>query len=278
MHDGPGVRTTVFLAGCPLSCAWCHNPEMRPASPRLLFFRRKCVLCGACAAVCPAGVHSVANGEHEIDRASCAACGACVEACVAGALEFSSRWMSVGEIMSVVLRDRAFYGERGGMTLSGGEPLAQPRGAMALLRACREAGISTAVETCGHFDPAILPELVPLVDTFLWDVKDTDSARHRRFTGVGNELILDNLRRVDALGATIRLRCILVAGVNDGDDRFAATARLRDSLAGCVGVDILPYHSFGDAKAEFAGLPCDAHPEWIPTEDAVRRAREPRVR
>ncbi len=274
MHDGPGVRTTVFLAGCPLSCAWCHNPEMRPASPLLLFFRRKCVSCGACAAVCPAGVHTVANGEHKIDRASCTACGACVGACPAEALAFSFRRMSVGEIMSVVLRDRAFYGERGGMTLSGGEPLAQPRGAMALLRACREAGISTAVETCGHFDPAILPELVPLVDTFLWDVKDTDGERHRRFTGVGNELILENLRRADALGAAIRLRCILVAGVNDGDDRLAATSRLRDSLAGCVGVDVLPYHSFGDAKAEFAGLPRDAHPEWIPGEDAVRHARK----
>lgn len=239
-----------------------------------MFFRRKCVSCGACAAVCPSGVHKVADGGHEIDRASCVGCGACVGACVAGALAFSFREMSVGDIMPVVMRDRAFYGERGGMTLSGGEPLAQPKGAMGLLRACREAGISTAVETCGHFDPDILPELVPLVDAFLWDVKDTDGGRHRRFTGVGNELILDNLRRADALGATTRLRYILVAGVNDDDDRLAATARLRDSLAGCAGVDVLPYHSFGDAKAGFAGLPCAAHPEWIPTDETVRRARK----
>ena len=274
MHDGPGVRTTVFLAGCPLECAWCHNPEMRSFEPRLLFYRKKCVTCGACAAVCPAGAHKISDGGHTIERDKCVGCGACVQACAAGALSFSSSEMTVGEIMSTVVRDRAFYGERGGITLSGGEPLSQGTGAIALLRACREAGITTAVETSGFFDPAILSDLVPLVDTFLWDVKDTDGERHRRFTGVTNERIIANLRRADELGAKIRLRCILVAGVNDGGDRLEETARLRDSLAHCVGVDVLPYHTFGAAKAEFAGLDCGQRDEWVPSDDAVRRARE----
>ena len=274
MHDGPGVRTTVFLAGCPLDCAWCHNPEMRSFEPTLLFYAKKCVFCGACAAVCPVGAHRVADGGHSLDRSLCVGCGACVDACAARALEFSFREMTVDAIMSVVERDRAFYGERGGVTLSGGEPLASPEGSLALLRACREAGISTAVETSGYFDPAILPALVPLVDTFLWDVKDTNAERHLRYTGVTNERILENLRLADSLGAAIRLRCILVAGVNDGDDRLEATARLRESLTHCVGVDVLPYHTFGEAKAIFAGLDRPQNEAWIPSDEAVRRWRE----
>ena len=297
MHDGPGVRTTVFLAGCALDCAWCHNPEMRSSVPTLLFYAKKCVLCGACVAVCPVSAHTIAECgdtahgpdsgaaptrtadrggalEHTIDRSACVGCGACVRACAAKALAFSSREMTVGEIMATVERDRAFYGERGGITLSGGEPLCQPSGALALLRACRDAGITTAVETSGYFDPAILADLVPLVDTFLWDIKDTNDERHRRYTGVPNGRIIDNLRRADALGAKIRLRCILVAGVNDDDDRLDGTARLRDSLAGCVGVDVLPYHTFGEAKARFAGVERPLREEWIPSSEAVRRARE----
>ena len=274
MHDGPGVRTTVFFAGCGLDCAWCHNPEMRSFEPRLLFYAKKCVLCGACAAVCPADAHRIADSRHTIRREACLDCGACVDACAAGALERSFREMTVGEVMAIVERDRAFYGERGGVTLSGGEPLAQPEGAIALLRACREAGITTAVETSGCFDPAILATLVPLVDTFLWDVKDTDSERHRRYTGAPCEPLLDNLRRADELGAAIRLRCILVAGVNDGDDRLEATVRLRDSLARCVGVDVLPYHTFGEAKARFSGVDRPQREDWIPSDDAIRRARE----
>ena len=274
MHDGPGVRTTVFLAGCPLDCAWCHNPEMRSFEPTLLFYAKKCVLCGACEALCPAHVHKLADGGHTIERASCVSCGACVDSCAAKALSFSSRKMTVEEIMAIVERDRAFYGGRGGITLSGGEPLSQPDGALALLRACRDAGITTAVETSGYFDPAILDALVPLVDTFLWDVKDTDAERHRRYTGATNERILENLRLADGLGASIRLRCILVAGVNDGDDRLEATARLRDSLTHCVGVDVLPYHTFGEAKALFAGLDRPQKDEWIPSDEAVRHARE----
>ena len=264
MHDGPGVRTVVFLSGCPLRCMWCHNPEMQSAGARLMYYSKKCVLCGKCVAVCPVGAHRIKNGEHLIDRSLCAVCGRCVDACPAGALSVCGRVMTVGEIAETVARDRAFYGERGGITLSGGEPTFQPEGALAMLRACREAGIGTALETCGHFPASLVSELVPLVDTFLWDIKDTDSARHLRCTGVSNEQIIENLRAADSLGAATRLRCILVAGVNSGDAHWEAVARLRDSLRGCVGVDVLPYHTIGGAKAGFAGLADTSDEKYIP--------------
>ena len=181
--------------------------------------------------------------------------------------------MTVGEAMSVIERDRAFYGEVGGATLSGGEPTAQSDGALALLRACREAGISTAIETCGFFPAGLVPRLAPLVDTFLWDVKDTDPERHRRYTGAPLEPIIDNLLAANALGAAIRLRCVLVAGVNDGDEHWEAVARLRDRLHNCVGVDVLPYHAFGAAKAEFAGLDGAANEAMIPSEEQIARAK-----
>ena len=273
MHDGPGVRTVVFLSGCPLRCLWCHNPEMQSGEARLMYYAKKCVGCGACGAVCPGGVHRFDGGAHTLDRARCSACGRCAEACPAGALSICGREMTVAEVTAQIERDRAFYGERGGATLSGGEPTAQSDGTLALLRACREAGITTAIETCGFFPASLIPSLVPLVDTFLWDVKDTDSERHRRYTGVPNEPILENLRSADALGASIRLRCVLVAGVNDGDEHWEQIARLRDSLRGCVGVDVLPYHTFGGAKARFAGMSDASDDAMIPTAEQIERAK-----
>ena len=263
MHDGPGIRTVVFLKGCPLRCEWCHNPETQSHRPELLFYGKKCLLCGMCARVCPNGVHAF-EGDHTLDRTRCVACGRCCEVCPTGALEICGKPRSVEELLHEIEKDRAFYGSDGGLTISGGEPFMQAEGSIALLKACREAGLSTAVETCGQFNSEIIPQIVPLVDLFLWDVKDTDRERHRQYTGQYNDLILSNLHAVDALGGKTRLRCIIVNTVNNNQEHFDRLERLKATLTHCEGIERIPYHAYGGAKAVFIGRPDNGRTEWIP--------------
>ncbi len=264
MHDGPGLRTTVFLKGCPLRCAWCHNPEAQRAGAELLFYETKCIRCGACSALCKTGAHEVAE-KHRIHRQRCLACGACADACPCGALSLCGKEMTTDEILAVAERDRAFYGETGGVTLSGGEPFAQGEKTVALLRACKEAVFSTAVETSGYADPETLRRAVPYVDLFLWDVKDTNGDRHQRYTGVSNQPILANLRMVSEMGARIRLRCILVNGVNTDPCHYGTVADLAGEIKNLEGIEILPYHAYGGGKTVFLGEADNGRADWIPT-------------
>ena len=270
-HDGPGIRTTVFLKGCPLHCLWCHNPETQ--SPRQEFFYTPqfCLGCGACTSVCPHGVHTL-TPSRSIDRTRCRGCMACADACPSGALEACARMMSPGAILDEVLKDRAFYGSQGGLTLSGGEPLLHGRAVLPILAGAKAAGITTAIETCGVFDADLLDELVPLTDLFLWDVKDTAPARHQAYTGGKLDTVLSNLRKADALGAKTHLRCIMVAGVNLNDAHLSALAALYHTLHHCEGIELLPYHTYGDAKNTQLGRAGTAHPEWIPTDGQMSRA------
>ncbi len=268
-QDGDGVRTVVFFKGCPLRCEWCHNPETKHSGSELYFNEKLCIGCGACVGACLSGAHSITQRGHLINRYVCQKCMRCAEVCPGGALEAVGDEKSADEIMAVVMRDLAFYGERGGITLSGGEPLAQADVALELLTAARSAGITTAVETSGYFDTDMIDRLCDKVDLFLWDVKDCLDERHKRYTGVSNKLILDNLRMADDRGCRIRIRSILVSGVNDDEANYSGIASLYSSLRNCEGVEILPYHTYGSGKNLLLGGADNAHRDWIPTAERV---------
>lgn len=271
MHDGPGLRTVVFLKGCPLRCAWCHNPETQSGHTELLFDRKNCIGCRACG-VCANNVHAFL-GEHRLDFSECTACGKCTKLCPTGALSLSGSSYTDDEVFEIVAKDRDFYGKTGGVTISGGEPFCQPQGVISLLKACKDRGINTAAETCGYFSSDILPDAVPVTDLFLWDIKLTDPEAHKRFTGVSNELILSNLRSADRLGARTRLRCILLNGINTDTAHYDAVAEIVFSLEHCEGVEFIPYHAYAGSKAVMIGREDNGIADWIPSDEALNQAR-----
>ena len=254
LGDGPGIRTTVFMKGCPLNCLWCHNPESKNAYPELMLYPDKCIGCGSCLKVCPKGLHTIGEqGEHLIDREKCARCFACSESCV-GALEAAGKEMSVEEVLTEVLKDNAFYlNSGGGMTLSGGEPLMHFDFSLALLQSAKERGLHTCIETCGYAPWEHIEALIPYVDIFRWDVKEIDPARHKEYTGVSNERILENLRKLSAAGAEIVLRCPIIPGLNDRKEHLSGIAALAEELSGVTRVDVEPYHPLGQGKSEALG-------------------------
>ncbi len=255
IHDGPGIRTLVFMKGCPLRCAWCHNPEGTDAGPVLSFQPDRCIGCDSCLRACPHGAHRKEDGLHVLDRGLCEACGECAKECYAGALELVGRDATAEEVLDEVLRDRPFYETSGGgMTLSGGEPVMQMEFTEALLRGAKEEGLHCCVETCGAASLASFERVLPLVDLFLYDIKDTDEARHVEFTGAPLGPIIENLKALHERGARIILRLPLVPGLNDRDDHFRAVAALVKSLPALRGVGIMPYHTLGEGKLDRFGL------------------------
>ncbi len=259
LHDGPGIRTLVFFKGCPLRCQWCSNPEGQKTGHEILFKAESCVACGACAEVCPAGVHVMQGDRHLVRRdVSCLGCRACEQACLHGAVAVAGERKDISEIMRIVREDLPFYqSSGGGVTLSGGEVLMQPEAALSLLSACRREGISTAVETCGFTRPEVMEAAAKEVDLFLYDIKHMDPKEHHRWTGVRNETVLENLTMLLERRRRVRARIPLLKGVNDGEENLRATADFLEpwkDLPHFDGLDILPYHRLGVGKYAQVGL------------------------
>lgn len=263
-HDGPGIRTTVFLKGCPLHCLWCHNPEAVERKPQLFFYPQKCRLCGDCVSACPEGVHSLVNGVHQVQFERCTNCGDCVPACTQRALKISGEEMSVRQVMHEVTADRDFYAATGGgLTLSGGEPMAQFAFTRDLLHAAKAQGIPgtrtqgfhTCLQTSGFAPQKRYAQLLPYVDLFQLDYKITGSLEHQKYTGVRSELILANLDFLYQSGAAVALRCPVIPGINDTRPHFSAIQALNARYPNLAGIDILPYHDMGNNKRTSIGQP-----------------------
>lgn len=244
-HDGPGTRTVIFLKGCPLRCLWCSNPESQSPDPEILFDAKKCIGCGRCTESCPASIPLGAQGVAE----GCTLCGACIAACPAQALEPAGREYTVEELVAEAVKDELYYREGGGVTISGGEPLLYPGFVCALAKALRRQGDHVALETTGFADWKTADRVFAEVDLVLYDIKHIDDEKHRLYTGVSNDRILENARRALERGYALQIRVPLLGGLNDD------LKTIRKLAAFCVGagvgeVEFLPYHNFGQSKYE----------------------------
>jgi pyruvate formate lyase activating enzyme len=270
IHDGGGIRTVVFLKGCPLSCAWCANPESIKSTQEMNFIPNNCIGCEKCFAVCPQQAISQSSDRPVmpvVDKERCTLCGKCLKSCYAGALNIIGRHVSVAELMTMVERDRKFYDQSGGgVTFSGGEPLAQAGFLLAALQEARLRGIHTAIETNGFLQWEKLEPVLQYVDLALVDIKHMDTEQHAVLTGMPNGLILDNLQRMAAIGLPVRIRLPLIPGCNDSLENMQATAKFVKGLSNVQAVDILPYHRLGEMKWAQLDSACE-RPALLPPEE-----------
>lgn len=261
MYDGDGVRTLVFFQGCPLRCKWCANPEGLIRKNRVMFKSNLCVDCGACVSVCPAGIHTMTSetSKHEVNHdIECIGCGKCKSACLKSAISIVGEVKTISELLEIVEEDRTFYEvSGGGVTLGGGEVLMQPEAASSLLMACKQAGINTAIETCGYAKLESVLKVAEFTDLFLFDIKHIDSEKHFQWTGVRNEQILENLKELLRRKYNVKIRMPLLKGVNDEKEDIERVMELLSpykDYRNFKGVDLLPYHKMGVNKYKQLGM------------------------
>ncbi len=279
IHDGDGIRTTLFLKGCPLRCQWCHNPEGIGAAPVLGYYAHKCIGCGRCAMVCPTGAQVMSVEGHRLEREKCLGCGKCEEVCLGEALTLFGKKVTPEQILPKLMEDADFYANSGGgVTLSGGEPLLQSQFCAELLSLLKKEGINTAVDTCLFAPRKALEEVFPYTDTFLVDVKAADGALHKRLTGQDNAPILENLAFLSGKGARIEIRIPFIPGKNDGE--IPGIAKILAALPSpVVGVRVLPFHNLSAGKYEAVAAsypvkdcPTPGPEELLAAEEALKAA------
>lgn len=272
VHDGDGIRTTVFLKGCPLHCVWCHNPEGISTSPQLAYYANKCIGCGECVSACVHQAQEIVNGHHVYRPEKCVDCANCVEGCLGEALKQYGTYRTAEELMPDILEDVDFYrNSGGGVTISGGECLMQPEFCTELLKLLKERQIHTAVDTCGFVSWKAIEQVLPYTDLFLYDIKAIDENVHIRCTGQSNRIILQNLKQLDEAGGKIEIRFPYVPGYNDGQMEKAAD--FMAGLKNLTKVRILPYHNYAGSKYDALNLP-DTLPQRIPTDKEIQAAVE----
>lgn len=271
VHDGPGIRTTVFFKGCPLRCHWCHNPESQEGFPELLYDREKCTLCRRCLNTCSGGAIQIAGNSLLTERGHCRACGCCADRCLSGAREVAGKKAALNDLVREIEQDRVFYEQSGGgVTFSGGEALSQIDALAELAYACKARGLHVAVDTCGYAPFESFERILGYTDLFLYDVKHMNDIAHRRYTGQGNALILSNLRRLAAVGANIALRLPLIEGVNTHDDNIEELGAFIKDIR-LLQVNLLPYHNTGSSKYARLGRPLDPAACSAPAPDKLQR-------
>ena len=271
IHDGPGIRTTVFFKGCPLACRWCHNPEGITVASQRIYRQERCIGCGECIQICPQkAITQTADGVVS-DPAKCDLCQTCADHCPPEAVEFVGRKVTVAEVMREIEKDIAFYDESGGgITLSGGEPLMQSEFLLQLLDACADHDLHRTVDTTGYADAGLLLEVAQKTDLFLYDLKLMDAAKHRDFTGVSNELILNNLKLLAQNEARIQVRVPIIPGINSDAENIDRTAAFVSALPGVEHIAILPFHNSARGKYGRLGVDCIASDIECPTDEHLK--------